>query len=496
MGLRSSLALALRLSVVLAGLGVAALVALRADAALPAPQATWRLEPAAGDSAIAGYTSKVSYLPSDPIDLHVSTGGSARYRIELYRIGWYGGKGGERIACAPADCVSDRAGVEFDVPRPDASGELRAGWPVTDVVPLPESARSGYYLARLVLTSGPQAGRVAGVPFVVRAPAGARPTMLVVAPVNTWQAYNDWGSPSMYSEPDAATRVSFDRPYASKLAKPYLDYPVVWFLDQFGYDVGYTTDADVDAARAQLSDARVVVVPSHSEYWSKELRDGLEAARGMGTSLVFLGGNTGYWQIRYADSERRVLELYRSAAIDPNPNERQKTVRWRDEPVNRPECALIGTQWQGGDDATEPGAHPYTVVAKSLDHPWFKGTGFRAGDTVEGAVGYEWDSVAPECEAVVSPTVLFRWKGRSTPYPAGVYKSTFHSTDATLTTYTAASGAQVLAASSIEFGWSIAGAANREQVVEGMTDPSHPADPRMQRLVRNALADMLAADSR
>ncbi|MFN8224064.1 MAG: DUF6605 domain-containing protein [Gaiellales bacterium] len=488
----------LRFTVVACALGVAALVALRADAApvLETPR-TWLLEPLVSGRGIEGYTSKVSYAADEPVELHVSTEHGARYRIEVYRIGWYAGQGGELVACVPADCTADRDGEELPVPpRNDESGELRAGWPVTDVVALPSGARSGYYLARLVLTSGAQPGRVAGVPFVVRRPAGDHPDVLVVAPVNTWQAYNDWGGLSMYSDPRAATRVSFDRPYAPTLRKPYLDYPIVWFLDQFGYDVGYTTDADVDAARGQLADAKVVVVPAHSEYWSKELRDGLEAARGLGTSLAFLGGNTGYWQIRYADPERRVLELYRSASGDPNPNERQKTVRWRDVPVNRPECSLVGTQWQGGDDATEPGAHPYTVVASSLDHPWFAGTGFEAGDKVEGAVGYEWDSVAPECEGVVTPTVLFRWAGKQTPYPPGVYKSTFHSTDATMTTYTAESGARVLAGSSIELGWSIAGPAHGETPVDGVTDPEHPADPRMQRFVRNALDDMLGLNSR
>ena len=427
----------------------------------------------------------------------MSTAGDARYRIEIYRIGWYGGSGGQLVVCEPQDCSSDRVGVEQPIPpRDPETGELRAGWPVTDSVALPQTARSGYYLARLVLTSGPQAGRVAGVPFVVRPPVGARPAVLVVAPVNTWQAYNDWGGLSMYTDPKPAVRVSFDRPYAARLTKPYLDYPIVWFLDQFGYDVGYTTDVDVDADRALLADASVVVIPAHSEYWSKELRDGLQAARGLGTSLMFLGGNTAYWQIRYADPERRVLELYRSSSGDPNPNERQKTVRWRDDPVDRPECELVGTQWQGGDDSTEPGAHPYSVVAASLGHPWFAGTGFKAGDSVLGAVGYEWDSVAPECNGIVSPTVLFRWVGKQTPNPPGVFKSSFHSTDATLTAYVADSGARVFAASSIDFGWSISGAAGGEPVADGMTDPAHPPDPRMQRLVRNALADMLTTKTR
>jgi hypothetical protein len=70
---------------------------------------------------------------------------------------------------------------------------------------------------------------------------------------------------------------------------------------------------------------------------------------------------------------------------------------------------------------------------------------------------------------------------------------TFHSTDATLATYTAPSGAIVLAASSIDFGWSISGSATGLEVASGMSDPEHPSDARMQRLVRNARADVLRA---
>ena len=57
---------------------------------------------------------------------------------------------------------------------------------------------SGYYLAELVLTAGPDAGRGSWVPFIVREPPNQRSDVLVQAPVNTWQAYNDWGGRSLY----------------------------------------------------------------------------------------------------------------------------------------------------------------------------------------------------------------------------------------------------------------------------------------------------------
>jgi len=221
------------------------------------------------------------------------------------------------------------------------------------------------------------------------------------------------------------------------------------------------------------------------------MRDGFEAARGLGTNLAFLGGNTVYWQIRYADSDRRVLEEHRSASSDPLANPRQKTVRWRDQPVLRPECTLVGVQWQGGDDHSDPGPHDYRVVPRNLTDPWFQGTGFKAGDGVTSAVGREWDSVAPECTGKTPPvTVLFHYQGKSTPQPPGVYTSTFHSTNADVVRYQAPSGSIVLAVGSIEFGWSITGSADGAPVAAGVTSPTQPPDARLQQFMRNAFEAM------
>ena len=40
----------------------------------------------------------------------------------------------------------------------------------------------------------------------------------------------------------------------------------------------------------------------------------------LGCDVAIMGGNTLYWQIRYADGNRRELVEYRSASDDPDPN--------------------------------------------------------------------------------------------------------------------------------------------------------------------------------
>src|SRR5207249_5001882 len=104
-------------------------------------------------------TSAVSARPGEGVALHVSTAPAARYRIVVYRLGWYQGLGARRIACLPG-CNSDEPGTSRPVPAPDATtGRLDAGWPVTDTLSVPGDAVSGYYLVEFVLTSGAQAGR-------------------------------------------------------------------------------------------------------------------------------------------------------------------------------------------------------------------------------------------------------------------------------------------------------------------------------------------------
>ena len=452
----------------------------------------WEVVAPAEARAIEGYATTTSVAQGGTLQIAAATTPSARYRIEIVRIGWYGGAGAKLVACVPVDCTGDLDGDEREAARPDPqTGEVRVSWPVTDRIAIPRTWASGYYVAKLLLTEGPDAGRGAIVPFVVKRPRTARTKVLIVAPVNTWQEYNAWGGRNTYTDKVAAVKVSFDRPYAHGLNKLRLDYPIVRFVDQLGLSTGAITDVDLDRDPGLLRTARLVVFTAHSEYWTKGMRTAAEQAVDAGVNVAFLGGNSVYWQTRYVDAKRRGLWQWRSDKLDPITDPTLETVRWRDTPVSRHECALVGIQWQGADNTSGKGPRPYVVVSSSLSHPWFRGTGFKKGAKVKGAVGYEWDAVAPECtKNGLKPTVLFHSTGRKTPLRPGFYKSTFHSTDADFTTYTAPSGARVLAAGSIDFGWTLAGGSAGERTAVGMTNPKTPPDPRMHRFMRNAFADL------
>ena len=106
-------------------------------------------------TSIEGYADRTSVAPGETIGFHVvAHEAGARYRIQIFRLGWYGGGGARLVACLPG-CDADRAAA-FPPPPPVSlpTGELRAGWPRTDGLGIPDDWVSGYHEARIVLTAG------------------------------------------------------------------------------------------------------------------------------------------------------------------------------------------------------------------------------------------------------------------------------------------------------------------------------------------------------
>jgi hypothetical protein len=444
---------------------------IQAENALPGTSAWYVVQ--APPPSVEGYTSESSVAPGDVVHLHVSTAPVARYRVEVYRLGWYSGAGGRLIGCMPG-CASDELGVARVHPGPDGSGETVAGWPVTDELTIPTDAVSGYYVANLVLTSGPYRGEASTVFFVVRPAPSSRSAILVQVPVNTWQAYNEWGGKSLYgfnsTDLAAANRVSFDRPIA-----PAGQWPIVWevplirFLEREGYDVTYQTDLDTHLRPGTLLDHRLVMTSGHDEYWTKEMRDAFEAARDAGTNLAFMGANAGYWQVRYEDGGRTMVG-YKSTA-DPVADPALRTILFRD--LGRPECELEGVMHQGGFRHATDENLDYRPTAAALADPWFAGTGFDASSVVQDVVGREWDTVPgvpPSGCAPPTLRVLFHYSG-----PSG---------EASAVRYVAPSGARVFASGSLQFAWGLDTFATEEE------GHANPPDPRLQQFMQNAIADM------
>jgi hypothetical protein len=422
--------------------------------------------------AIEGYASNVSAGPGERIEFAVSTRPAARYQIEIIRLGWYGGLGSRRLLCLPS-CRSGETGVAQPEPAPPdpVTGEINAGWQMSDSLDIPGDWVSGYYVAKLVLLSGPSAGMSRRVPFIVRAPASERSKILVVVPVNTWEAYNNWGGKSLYygssTERLPANHVSFDRPLLERDWIFRSEFPMVRFLERQGYDVSYVTDLDVHRRPWILQRHRLVVVIGHGEYWTRFERTAFERARDAGVNLFSSGANTGYWQIRYANQGRTVVgyKAFPDPVLDPS----LKTTKFRLLEPRRPECKLLGVQFRLFDIPHPVDALPYTVTDAARRVRWFTRTGLASGSRVN-VVGDEWDRVIPSCRRP-RPVVLFHYDGP--PAADAVF-------------YQARSGATVFSGGSLQF------ALGLDTFIPGgrVPKPFNQADPRLQRFACNLIADV------
>jgi hypothetical protein len=446
--------------------------AIQTENALPG-DASWN---GPSTSLVEMYASQIGILPGDEIDVHVNTRPPARYRISVYRLGWYGGAGGRLMTCVPS-CGGDKAGqAQVQVWTSATDGPpLRPNWPVTDVIPTGTDWPSGYYELRAQLTSGPDAGSGTTTFVIVREPPSDAPAsqILVQVPVNTWEAYNQWGGKSLYDfDGPRASHVSFDRPWGKYANSPlWFEIQLVRFLEREGYDVSYQTDVDTDADPGSLLRHRLVMTAGHDEYWTKTIRDAFDAALAAGTNLAFMGSNTGYGQMRYEDGGRTIVD-YKDATLDPEPDPALKTVMFRELDPTRPECMLEGVQhrWL---PPHQNGPHDYTVVAPA-DDPWLAGTGLTPGSVIPDVVGDEWDGLNPWPDSCIHPglTVLLHMGMNS---PTG---------DADAVRFTAPSGARVFASGAQRFSWGLDTFGTQAY---GHTAPPNPG---LQQLVRNMLDDL------
>lgn len=414
---------------------------------------------------IKGYASATSVHKGGSINLHISVNPEQTFTIDVFRMGWYQGNGGRLLRhIGPLDGVQQAAPITDPV-----TGLIECHWTNTHTLNIPEEWTTGVYLALLKNAQGFQNY----ITFVVRDDdrVGA---LLYQQPVTTMQAYNDYPSDnatgkSLYAfnsygsntvgGSKAAVKVSFDRPYAGDGDNHIwgrnvlgVEHAFIRWLERSGYDVTYCTDIDTHLNSGRLLSTRGLISPGHDEYWTREMLDGVYAARDAGVNLGFFSANMIYTQIRLEPStsgtSNRVVVCYRNAALDPNPDPTRKTVNWREAPVDRPEQSLIGVQFASIVRQNPQGLHaPYVVTNSS--HWVYAGTGFQDGDGVTGLVGYEADKVFNQFPLPDSVPGTYTLLSHS-PFLGSLAPDTSHSS-----IYQAPSGAWVFGAGTINWGYGL-----------------------------------------
>jgi hypothetical protein len=94
--------------------------------------------------AIEGYMSHTSIRAGETLTAYVSANPASRYRVAIYRLGYYGGKGGRLMkALGPLQGTPAPEPVEGDKQL------MEARWPASFTVTIRADWTSGVYLAKL-----------------------------------------------------------------------------------------------------------------------------------------------------------------------------------------------------------------------------------------------------------------------------------------------------------------------------------------------------------
>jgi hypothetical protein len=458
------------------------------------PAREWEVN-GAGDPSIQGFTTEISLDQGQTVVFRVDTDASD-YRLDIYRMGWYGGEGARRVATVQPSAPLPQA-------QPDCQTEASTGlidcgnWAISSSWSIPADAVSGIYFARLVREDGSTGA--SHVPFIVRDDDG-RSDLLFQTSDTTWQAYNQYGGNSLYvggPGPGRAYAVSYNRPFTTRgtSAEDWVfnaEYPMVRWLERNGYDVSYFTDVDSDRLGAEIREHRAFLSVGHDEYWSGTQRANVEAARDVGVHLAFFSGNEVFWKTRWETGHRTLVsykETHANEKIDPAPG--IWTGTWRDPRFSppadggRPENALTGTIF-----SVNSGTRALQVPAAEGRLRLWRNAGLPPGATATLApdtVGYEWDE---DLDNGARPPGLVRLSATTA---VGVEKlldfgSTYGPGTAThrLTLYRDANGAGpdalVFGAGTVQWSWGLDGEHDR-----GGSTPSVP----MQQATVNLFADML-----
>jgi hypothetical protein len=446
---------------------------------------------------VEGYPSRTSVTPGEILDFHVSTAPAANYRVGVYRLGWYDGAGGRLVASLP-----EKQGVERPIPEWDPkTGLIECDWPVTDTLDVGKHWPSGAYITNFVATSGEYEDESTGYVFAVREreDRARNAKMLVQLPIATAQAYSGWGGKSLYGFTSAespakedtggwaADVVSYDQPIAGA-PNLHMRYAIhgIRFLEKEGYDISYVTDVDVHRNPEMLQNHELAISTGHDEYWSMEQREGFEDARDSGTNIAFFAANTALWQVRYEDNGRTMIGYKHNIEDDPLYGTQDETDLFRSLPEPRPECELLGVMGTGAGLYNAPN---YTVVEDALDHSWFDGTDFEAGDEVIGCIGHEWDYTHEGCDVPGELMTFFHYEeGTSDLWIV-------NDEDADTVSYRAPSGALVFSCGTLGYTWRIDPNPRWDQtwplsrIKEYKPEVMEP-DPRLQQFTRNVLHDL------
>jgi hypothetical protein len=477
------------------------------------PQSDWFVN-GSGDDTIQGYATQMSVNVGQTITFKIDTP-STNYHIDILRLGYYQGDGARKIVSA----MKPTAKLPQTQPACStfsATGLIDCGnWSASASWAVPSTAVSGVYIAHLVRDDAQDPGGDSLIPFVVRNDA-SHSAILLQTSDETWQAYNTYGGNSLYQctvacppgSPNAykgADAVSYNRPFHTcdddegRSCLFYAEWPMIMWLEQNGYDVSYTSEADVASSASTLLNHKSFISSGHDEYWSASQRANVTAARNAGVNLAFFSGNEVFWKTRWgadpAGNANRVVTTYKETHYDTIPVDPQDPPTWtgswmdpRFSPPSdggNPQNALTGQLFNvnfGTSDIKVPSTYSKLRLWRNTPVATLAAGQSRTLAPGVGTLGYEWDVDAddgfrPAGEFDLSSTTV---SGLQVFTDYGTTVNDNGTATHHLSLYRAPSGALVFGAGTVQWAWGLSN-----------ENPSEAnPDPVMEQATVNLFADM------
>ena len=374
---------------------------------------------------IEGYCSQQSVKAGQTINIMVSTNPARSFKLEIFRMGYYGGRGARLMSSETLQGITQPEPVIGDKNLHECQ------WSVSKQLTIPADWLSGVYLGRLTtIPEGTEPYWQSYVIFIVR---DDRPAdVLFQCSDNTWQAYNTWPNKySVYTHPKGNqgpwADVSFDRPYGREAQfnsvvndpltvgsgefLPY-EFPLAYWLEMHGYDVTYCSNSDMLTPERGLKCKSFVSV-AHDEYWDIRQYNSVVTMRDAGVNLLFLSGNSVCWVTPFRPSAdgRANRIIFRGGPYGANLD--YAVNRERDHgpfPHRGPDEGLLM-----GARNVEPVNGGGDWIVTKPQHWIFKDTGVTKGEAIPGLIGWEYHGQPadlPVLEVVAAGTA---WQGGVNP---------------------------------------------------------------------------------
>jgi PKD repeat protein len=375
---------------------------------------------------VAGFAVQPSVNLGQSVQLKIGAYESAGTKVNLsvFRMGYYGGKGGRLVYTANNVAVDNGLGCN---PMNETTGEVNCNnWDVTYTIPGSSLPMSGVYIVTIKDTKSTHDNQIV---FVVREDS-SKSEMLVKVPTASYQAYNFWGDKSLYDNNSQgeelipghprALAVSFERPLqdVSTQANYFLhdEFALIYWMEKQGYDISYTDSTAIAQNPSSLLSHKVLVIGGHDEYWSAGELAAVKAAREAGVSIASFSANTSYWKVDYENNFQTIAsyktvqdgslgrndkgaEGPTSSFRDPGAPAGSPNAPKEGRPaINKPENSLWGIMYIGdNDDQSYPLVVPPANSQDEFagDRIW-RNTGINpaTGATIgTNLVGWEWDAV-------------------------------------------------------------------------------------------------------